>query len=360
MSIQEALKTNYSFYPAIVEDYVSDKIILTIIIDCFYNLELVRQAIDSVLVQSYQNVELMLIDNGSNNDVKKYLLEIYGRKNTALIKFRENQFSWKDTSKGVAVCWNAGLIHSRGDIVAHLAYDDMISPDYACRMSKLFMENDSCVTAAPLPVSIDINGNVNKKLSDGYKEKNKRDKYSSGKEIALNILQSNTKRIFSAPGEILVIKKELLIKYGGFDRLNDLTQVIKFAIHGESGFDPKAKLFWRHHSGQVNKQGSARYLIWCSEFSETIKDIGIVDMWTRIFSQKDVNILKKFIKIYHRSLATNAISAQLRKKNINGLGAVFVKILLECPLNLLYSIFYLNFEIVRMISEKVNFTKKNT
>ena len=71
MSIQEALKTNYSFYPAIVEDYVSDKIILTIIIDCFYNLELVRQAIDSVLVQSYQNVELMLIDNGSNNDVKK-------------------------------------------------------------------------------------------------------------------------------------------------------------------------------------------------------------------------------------------------------------------------------------------------
>ena len=130
-----------------------------------------------------------------------------------------------------------------------------------------------------------------------------------------------------------------MIKYGGFDRLNDLTQVIKFAIHGESGFDPKAKLFWRHHSGQVNKQGSARYLIWCSEFSETIKDIGIVDMWTRIFSQKDVNILKKFIKIYHRSLATNAISAQLRKKNINGLGAEFVKILLECPLNLLYSIF---------------------
>ena len=37
-------------------------------------------------------------------------------------------------------------------------------------------------------------------------------------------------------GKLLFIKKDTLIQCGGFDRASDITQVIKFAIHGDSGF----------------------------------------------------------------------------------------------------------------------------
>jgi hypothetical protein len=40
---------------------------------------------------------------------------------------------------------------------------------------------------------------------------------------------------------------------GEFDAINDLSQVFRFAIRGDSGFDPEEVLYWRHHPMQAIK-----------------------------------------------------------------------------------------------------------
>ena len=168
-SIEESEKydSDYKYLPPIISDYKNGEEIFSIIIDCYYGLELLKEAIKSVLNQSYSNVELILIDNGAKSDVSKYIYNIYkNNKNTALIKFNKNQFSWNDTEKMVVICWNIGVKHSKGNVIRHLAYEDMLSLDCIERMSKLFSNNTNCITAAPLPVSVDINGNINKEISN--------------------------------------------------------------------------------------------------------------------------------------------------------------------------------------------------
>jgi len=168
-SIEESEKydSDYKYLPPIISDYKNGEEIFSIIIDCYYGLGFLKEAIKSVLNQSYSNVELILIDNGAKSDVSKYIYNIYkNNKNTALIKFNENQFSWGDTEKPAVICWNAGLLHCKGEVVGHLSYDDMLSYDCCSKMAKLFSDNNNCVTAGPLPVSIDVDGNINKEFSN--------------------------------------------------------------------------------------------------------------------------------------------------------------------------------------------------
>lgn len=63
----------YTFFPSKKEIYDSTKPILTIIHDAYFDLPLVMQATESILNQTYQNVELMLVDNGALEEVSSYL-----------------------------------------------------------------------------------------------------------------------------------------------------------------------------------------------------------------------------------------------------------------------------------------------
>ena len=72
MSIVEASKVKHSFFPSLRESY-NDEIIISIIIDCYHGLNYIKESIGSVLRQEYNNVELMLIDNGADVEISKYL-----------------------------------------------------------------------------------------------------------------------------------------------------------------------------------------------------------------------------------------------------------------------------------------------
>ena len=354
-SITEAEKSIHKFLPAIHEKYNSSEPIVSVIIDCFYKLDLVKQSIQSVLNQDYQNVELIIVDNGAKEDVSEYLYSIYKKHtNIGLIKFKENQFSWDDTEMTVVICWNAALLNCKGDIVSHLSYDDMLSYDCCSRMAKLFTDNDNCVTAGPLPVSIDINGKVNEEFSERLRLGNKRTKYIAGKELALDFIQGSPNKYFGAPGGVLFIKKDTLIQYGGFDRASDITEVIKFAIHGDSGFDPEAKLYWRHHKGQLNKVAKLRGITWCNNLTDMVKSERILQIWELLFTKEEIVLLKKFIKNHERSEGLNTPIESLRKKNYSGFFYALKNVLNKRPSIFIYVLWFSLLEVVRMLYEKAS------
>ena len=360
-SITEAEKSIHKFLPAIHEKYNSSEPIVSVIIDCFYKLDLVKESIQSVLNQDYQNVEIVLVDNGAKENVSKYLFDIYTRyKNIALIKFKENQFSWKDTEVTVVICWNSAVLHCKGSIVTHLAYDDMFSHDCISRMARLFIENENCITAGPLPVSIDINGNINQEFSNRLKFGNKRPRYIDGKKLALDRINGSPNKYLAAPGGVLFIKKDTLIQYGGFDRASDITEVIKFAIHGDSGFDPEAKLYWRHHKGQLNKVAKLRGITWCNNLTDMVKSERILQIWELLFTKEEIVLLKKFIKNHERSEGLNIPIESLRKKNYSGFFYALKNVLNKRPSIFIYVLWFSILEVIKMFYEKIFSSARNT
>ena len=354
-SITEAEKSIHKFLPAIHEKYNSSEPIVSVIIDCFYNLDLVKESIQSVLNQDYQNVELIIVDNGAKEDVSEYIHNVYKKHtNIGLIKFKENQFSWKDTEVTVVICWNSAVLHCKGSIVTHLSYDDMFSHDCISRMARLFIENENCITAGPLPVSIDINGNINQEFSNRLKFGNKRPRYIDGKKLALDRINGSPNKYLAAPGGVLFIKKDTLIQYGGFDRASDITEVIKFAIHGDSGFDPEAKLYWRHHSNQLNKLAKNKGIVWCNILQNAVVSERIIETWSDLFSIEQVELLKKFIKNHERSEGLNVAIESLRKKSYSGFFYALKNVLNKRPSIFIYVLWFSLLEVVQMLHEKAS------
>ena len=354
-SIKEAEKSIHKFLPAIHEKYNSSEPIVSVIIDCYYKLDLVKQSIQSILDQDYQNVEIVLVDNGAEENVSKYLYDIYTRyKNIALIKFKENQFSWKDTEVTVVICWNAGLLHAKGEIVGHLNYDDMLSQNCCSRMARLFVENNNCVTAGPLPLSIDFEGNINEEFSERLRINNSRKKYLSGKKLAIDYVTGNPKKYFSAPGGVLFVRKNIILKTGGFDRSIDITQIIKFSIYGDSGFDPEAKLYWRHHEGQLNKIAKKKGMVWCTGLQTVVTNENIIEIWRELFTRNQVQLLNKFIKNSSRQSGSSVALEALRNKEPIVFFRVIKNIIINCPYFLFYVLWFSLLEVLKMFYEKVS------
>lgn len=317
MSIAEARRSTFTFEPAEREELVPGEPILSVILDCYYGLDLVKQSIQSVLDQDYPNVELILVDNGAQPDVAEHLRLVHSTTaNVPMIRFAENQFAWDDVTRSVAVCWNAALLHARGAYVCHLAYDDTLSPNYATRMVRLFTENSNCVTAAPLPVSIDEFGRRNESFNRAMVDGNRRGRYTPGTALAFELIQGNPNKLFAAPGEIFVIRKSELLLHGGFDRLCDCSQVLKYAILGDSGFDSEATLYWRHHPGQVNKIAVERGLGWFRMWEQSWEGTGLVDLWKERFSEERVNALVSYKNKLTDGIPVGAVAGKVRRFEI--------------------------------------------
>jgi hypothetical protein len=219
-------------------------------------------------------------------------------------------------------------------------------------MAKLFTENDNCVTAGPLPVSIDINGDINKTMTNLLKGENKRDRYINGKELAIDFITGNHNKFFGAPGGILFTKKDILIQCGGFDRASDITQIIKFAIFGDCGFDPNAKLYWRHHNRQLNKTGKARGITWCHLLKKVVDSDLIIDSWVKMFSSDDVRLLKRYITITPRNETIDIAMGYIRSKDFRSYFLNLYHLFNRCPVSFLYVLIYSPIELTKMIIQK--------
>lgn len=86
----------------------------SVIIPTFNRCTLLLQAIDSVLLQAHQAIEIIVVDDGSTDNTAKMLKERYPQ---VLYFYQEN--------KGPAAARNIGIMHSKGDYIAFLDSDDL-------------------------------------------------------------------------------------------------------------------------------------------------------------------------------------------------------------------------------------------
>ena len=88
---------------------------VSVVIPTYNRIDLVGKAIDSALAQTYRDLEVIVVDDGSSDGTGQMLREVYGDR----IRY------FAQANQGVSGAWNRGIAEARGEWIAFLASDDL-------------------------------------------------------------------------------------------------------------------------------------------------------------------------------------------------------------------------------------------
>ena len=98
-----------------------EKPLVSVYIPTHNRCELLKIAINSVLNQTYENIEILICDDGSTDQTKEYCLNLCGYNKN--IKYMRN-----DTPKGACFARNLGIFSASGEYITGLDDDDEFYP----------------------------------------------------------------------------------------------------------------------------------------------------------------------------------------------------------------------------------------
>ena len=103
--------------------------LISVIIPTFNRVDLLKNAINSVLTQTYSNIEIIVIDDNSNDKTESLIKNL----NDNRINYIKNKENLK-----APLCRNIGINKSRGEFIAFLDDDDIWYPNKLEEQIKLF------------------------------------------------------------------------------------------------------------------------------------------------------------------------------------------------------------------------------
>ncbi|MBR7088965.1 MAG: glycosyltransferase family 2 protein [Lachnospiraceae bacterium] len=129
------------------------QVLVSVIIPVFNNIKTLKRCVDSVISQTYKDLEIILVDNGST-DSSEALCEKYLKADDRVILLHEK-------NEGVSSARNQGIKIAGGEYITFIDADDHILPEYIEKLVAAF-EGDDCILSACN--SYDVDG-------DNFKER---------------------------------------------------------------------------------------------------------------------------------------------------------------------------------------------
>lgn len=207
---------------------------VSVIIPNYNYSQYLGEAIDSVLVQTVSDTEIIVVDDGST-DGSKEVLESYGERITAV--FQQNQ--------GVSAARNHGVSLSKGEFVAFLDADDAWLPAKIERLLALFSDDPEIGLAHGGVVEIDGNGNELIEKIDGREG-----------SVSLDLLRFEGPVILGG-GSGLMVPRRVFDEVDGFDtRLStsaDWDLFYQISRRYRVGFVPEVLLKYRVHASNMHR-----------------------------------------------------------------------------------------------------------
>jgi glycosyltransferase involved in cell wall biosynthesis len=169
---------------------------VSVIITTYNRDKLLEKAILSVINQTYQNYEIIVIDDASSQN-NKLIIDKFP--NIIYYKFNKNQ--------GGNICRNKGIELSSGDYIAFLDDDDTWIENKLEKQIKFMIKNN---------LDFSYTGRNIIKVDDKLNEISRRYSFSTPKYNSLkkSIMQKN----FIGTTSSIMFKKTSLILVGGFDK----------------------------------------------------------------------------------------------------------------------------------------------
>lgn len=207
--------------------------LISVIIPCYNGESFIRDAINSVISQTYNNIEIIVVDDGST-DSSPGILEAYGEK---IIVIRQN-------NSGLPSARNAGIAHSNGDFIAFLDADDYWHPSFLEKSSSALIGSSAGIAYCGWQNVGVTNMSTEPFIPPDYEHLNdKKEK-----------LFENTRW----PVHAALTRRTVVNDIGGFNpkwtTCEDFAFWIQAAIHTELVLVPEVLVYYRHHDGtQMSK-----------------------------------------------------------------------------------------------------------
>lgn len=194
---------------------ISNEPLVSIIIPVYNGSNYLAKAIDSSLNQTYNNIEVIIVDDGSTDDTKQICLT-YGDK----VRY------FRKENGGVSTALNLGILEMKGEYFSWLSHDDFYHPFKIEKQIEVLREIDFdkeyfVGTTANL---VNATGNVIRR------NKKKSTVYYSNEEVNDLVYKKNLN------GCGLLIPKKMLVDIAGFDHrykyMQDLVCWIRIINNG--------------------------------------------------------------------------------------------------------------------------------
>ena len=260
-----------------------------------------REAIDSALAQTYPNIEIIVVNDGSNdNGVTESIALSYGNK----IKYISKK------NGGVSSALNAGIKVMAGDFFSWLSHDDVYSPDKIMSQIEILRNLDSDKLLGICgSKQIDSNSNV---IASRLKKRNYLSNYGVGEIVpwAASLHALICQGSFN--GCSFIIPKNAFVECGQFDETlrycQDFLMWIKLFLNGWSlAITPGCHVYSRVHDQQLTVTGKSVF-----KHDSLKMSSGLIDMLIDK-SNDDYNFVEDYA-IYNAKYRNNNVVRALVEK----------------------------------------------
>lgn len=216
--------------------------LVSIVCLCHNHLAYLRQAIQSVLDQSYPKIELIVVDDGSTDGSKDMI--------QAFIKGKDIQFIDIPTTIGNCAAFNKGFRISKGEYIIDLAADDILLPERVLKGINTFLNSSAGVTFCDV-MNVNENG---LELTTHFKrdEKNELQEQVPEGDVYMDLIKYY---FISPPG--MMIKREVLEELEGYDETllyEDFDFWIRSSRNWKYAFTNEVLVQKRKVSGSLSEQ----------------------------------------------------------------------------------------------------------
>ncbi|MEO0071188.1 MAG: glycosyltransferase family 2 protein [candidate division WOR-3 bacterium] len=174
---------------------------ISIVIPLYNKVQHIKRTLDSVLAQTYQDFEVIVVNDGSTDGSEKIVAQ-YADPRIRLIN-QEN--------KGAAVARNRGVAEAKGDLIAFLDADDEWLPHHLETIMRLRQAHPDAGAWSTAWVRI-----VGNRLSGPVNVNNMKIIKGDSNSAIIDIFQGSKPLYLPFCTNTIVIKKDVLLSIGGF------------------------------------------------------------------------------------------------------------------------------------------------
>lgn len=260
-----------------------DKPLVSIGLPVYNGENFIREAIDSILAQTFKDFELIISDNTSTDKTEEICRE-YAAKDRRISYYRNEQ--------NLGPAWNYNRVFelSSGKYFKWAAHDDVCAPEFLERCVEVLEQDASIVLCHPKTKVIDPYGKVIKNYS-----KERANSLKPEERFRDNVFMPECYEIFGLIRSSALRKTSLIGSYAHGDGI----LLAKLGFMGRFYEFPEYLFLSRDHSQQSMKIAKANYMHYTAWFDPTKKGKIVFPHWKMLYE-------------YYRSLGGAKISLRER------------------------------------------------
>ena len=288
---------------------------ISVVIPVYNTGEMLQETIDSVLSQTYNEFELIIVDDGSTDEVTA---EILDRQRDERIRIIHQK------NAGVAAARNQGFALAQGKYIAFLDHDDLFLPYKLAESLKIFRQHRDAVLvySDTIPIGDFVDRRIEMQKAEG--------------RIFCTMIAQNPILSMSCS----VVDRDFLVKHNiQFNSdcvpCDDWDFHLQCALHGSiySTVEPMVK--YRYHANNLSSNAIKMYYAGINvinKYQNMLPDLARNFGFSRRALQKSINYIA--FKHYY-GLASEYLKKHEYKKAFNCLFSAFLYRPLKCSAKIL-------------------------